>query len=331
LPSRGIRALTAVAALLAFAFAGWPASAAAQFSPWDGENPFNCVLQNAGTGTTVPDPGADPYCVEFDKTNQNVTDFGIVDFLANEPARVAAASPKCFYFQHDHWTGSIIQGTQTEIWHWDGSYYFDKAKGNGGVSVHNFRIGGQSGDPTPFVPPAYQPYFYPEGGGGVIIENNVPADPNCVALASRQAAQIYKHCLPSGWIVDVRGVGDIGIGDRRHNVLDRLGPPRSSTSKIDRFCVNGGGEVLVRYRKGTRVILVKTTAAGHSVGSVHPGDSAASARALGMKRVRRNLLVANKGRVLIGLGGGKVSYLASADRKRLHQIRKVRRALRRTR
>ena len=124
----------AVAALLIGA-----APAAAQQSgpiaPWDGSSPFNCTIQDVGTGTDFPDPGADPFCVEFDKTQQNITDFGLVEFLAMEPARVAAAVPKCFYFQHDHWTGSIVQGQPPELWHWDGSYFFDKAQGIGGVYV----------------------------------------------------------------------------------------------------------------------------------------------------------------------------------------------------
>ena len=72
------------------------------------------MLQNVGTGTEVPTPEADPFCVEFDKTHQNITEFGLVEFLALEPARVAAAAPKCFYFQHDHWTGSIVEGQQPE-------------------------------------------------------------------------------------------------------------------------------------------------------------------------------------------------------------------------
>ena len=38
-----------------------------------GTNPFVCTLQQAGTGTDFPDPDADPFCVEFDKTHQNVT------------------------------------------------------------------------------------------------------------------------------------------------------------------------------------------------------------------------------------------------------------------
>ena len=39
-----------------------------------------------------PHPEADPFCVEFDKRRQNVTELGVVDFLSKEPARVAAAS-----------------------------------------------------------------------------------------------------------------------------------------------------------------------------------------------------------------------------------------------
>src|SRR4051795_6866952 len=83
------------------------AAAVAPPSPWDGRNPFNCTLQNAGMGTAVPHPGADPFCIEFDKRHQNVSQLGVVEFLSHEPARVAAASPKCFYFQSDHWRGAI--------------------------------------------------------------------------------------------------------------------------------------------------------------------------------------------------------------------------------
>jgi hypothetical protein len=115
------------------------ASATTPVVPWDGANPFRCENQNVGTGTAFPHPEADPFCVEFDKTQQNITDFGIVDFLAMEPARVAAAVPKCFYFQHDHWTGSIVQGQPPELWHWDGSYFFDKARGIGGVYVSDLQ------------------------------------------------------------------------------------------------------------------------------------------------------------------------------------------------
>ena len=55
---------------------GGSARALSPPTPWDGINPFDCTIQDVGQGTTVPDPGADPYCVRFDKTNQNITGLG---------------------------------------------------------------------------------------------------------------------------------------------------------------------------------------------------------------------------------------------------------------
>jgi hypothetical protein len=136
---RGMGRLRVGIVLVIALAAASPASAQTPVVPWDGTNPFRCQNQNVGTGVDFPDPGADPFCVEFDKTQQNITDFGLVEFLAMEPARVAAAVPKCFYFQHDHWTGSIVQGQPPELWHWDGSYFFDKAQGIGGVYVSDLR------------------------------------------------------------------------------------------------------------------------------------------------------------------------------------------------
>ena len=168
--------------------------AATPIAPYDGSNPFRCKVQNVGTGVDFPDPDADPFCVEFDKTNQNVTQFGIVDFLANEPARVAAAVPKCFYHQTDHWTGSIVQGGQPTLWHWDGSYFFDKARGMGGVNVQNFVVGGVPFDPRLLAgfPPEYSAYFAP-GGGGVFVTIG-PADPNCVARVDTpdEVKRVYR-------------------------------------------------------------------------------------------------------------------------------------------
>lgn len=173
-------------------------TAAGPYAPWDGSNPFNCQIQDVGTGTDFPDPAADPFCVEFDKTQQNVTDLGIVDFLANEPARTAAAVNKCFYFQTDHWTGSIVQGEQPELWHWDGQYFFDKAIGAGGVNITNFRILGQPASfPPGMLPPEFEPYF-DQGGGGAYVVTGIPADPSCAAKVDtpEERRQIYAGGTP---------------------------------------------------------------------------------------------------------------------------------------
>lgn len=276
-----------------------PAAASAQsapFAPWDGTNPFNCVLQDVGTGTDYPDPDADPFCVKFDKTNQNVTDFGIVDFAAQEPARVAAASPKCFYFQHDEWTGSIVQGQQPELWHWDGRYFFDKAKGIGGISVRAFRIGGTPQDATPFVPPEYRPYFDETGGGGVMSTLESGPDPRCVAKADTDAEReaIYadqpdfSDCVPPRGKVRARKVGAARLLAKQETVRRKVGPPKRTKRKSDRWCVVGGGKLRVRYESG-RAAAIRTTTPGHAARGAGPGDRRAQAKRKADLRRRERL------------------------------------------
>ena len=141
-PSRGV--VVALAALIAA-----PAALAADPpQPWDGANPFSCVLQQAGFNATGPNPEADPYCIEFDKRARTWRSSASSSSCRKEPARVAAASPKCFYFQSDHWRGSLVQDDAgTKTYEWDGHYFFDKANGEGGVWVTNFNIAGQTSDP----------------------------------------------------------------------------------------------------------------------------------------------------------------------------------------
>jgi hypothetical protein len=106
------RALATGIAAVAVAAALPHSAGATGINGWDGKNPFACTLQQLGGGTDFPEPNADPFCVEYDKRHQNVTQLGVVDFLSKEPARVGIASPKCFYFQRDHWIGSVVQANQ---------------------------------------------------------------------------------------------------------------------------------------------------------------------------------------------------------------------------
>jgi hypothetical protein len=190
--SLAVIAITVIASLLFVT-----AATAAPIAPYDGENPFKCKTQNTGLGVAFPDPDADPFCVKYDKTQQNVTDFGLVEFLLLEPARVAAAVPKCFYHQTDHWTGSVVQGAGPELWNWEGRYFFDKARGMGGVYVQDFRIGGVPADPRtlPGFPPEYAAYFGPGGGGA--YTDTVVAEPQCAARVDtpEEVKKVYRD----GW------------------------------------------------------------------------------------------------------------------------------------
>ncbi len=289
------RAALVLAALSLLAIAALPASAMAQsvpFAPWDGTNPFNCVEQDVGTGTAFPDPAADPFCVKFDKTNQNVTDFGIVEFTAQEPARVAAAGTKCFYHQHDEWTGSIVQGSEPEVWHWVGNYFFDRAKGLGGVSVREFRIGGTPFAATPFVPPEYAEYFDEAGGGGVIVTQETEIDPSCIAKVDteEERATVYGdvpdfgNCVAPGGKIRAIKVGRARLGATREAVAAKVGVVERSSEDRDVWCVVGGGAMSVRFRNDAAA-AIRTTTAGHSIRGVGPGDSAGALRKVGFERL----------------------------------------------
>jgi hypothetical protein len=327
--------------------AGAAAQATQVLGPYDGSNPFNCQLQNVGTGTDFPDPDADPFCVEFDKTSQNVTDFGLVEFLAQEPFRVAAAVPKCFYFQRDHWTGSIVQGQPPELWNWDGNYFFDKARGVGGVNVVNFRVLGVPQDATPFAPPAYQPFFSESGGGGVqvLLESN--PDPSCAQRVDtpEEQAQVYanvarsRNCIAPGGELHGRRVGRVRLGMDRDQVLSRLGAPREFRHRVDRWCLVGSGQLRVVYGGRERTELIRTSGRGHAARGVARGDSARRAlRRLELAKAFRlgdtRVFDAGSGgarRLVVGIAGHRVRWLAIADRRALKGTGALRRSLRRAR
>ena len=317
----------AIAGVLAALLAAAPAAFAQQpAEPYDGSNPFACLLQQAGTGTEVPFPDADPFCIEFDKTHQNVSEGGFVEFLSLEPARVAAASPKCFYFQRDHWTGSIVEGQQPETYHWDGSYYFDKARGAGGVYVENFRLAGVAMDPTvlPGFPEEYKQYF--QGGkGGYQATGSVQADPSCAGKPSPGApppsgsGSPRSECrVPGGRIR--RGIGGVNLGARRK----QLPKPRRVRGRYVVVCLDGGGKIAARLAgRKRRVGLVLTDARPFDTRGIRVGSRARTARRhmrrerkLGKVRGSRVLVSRERRRALyVGLAKGRVTWIAVSGRK----------------
>src|SRR4051812_41302381 len=310
------------------------AGAADAPTPWDGSNPFVCELQQAGFRPTGPHPDADPYCIEFDKRKQNVDQLGVVDFLSNEPARVAAAGDKCFYFQSDHWRGSIVQSdASTKTYEWDGHYFFDKARSEGGAWVSNFDVNGQSGDPrdVPGFPAEWKPYFS-KGTGGVITHNSVDGDPACAARAKREPGRIYRsaagrpgsgaRCAVPGGIVGRDRLGPVRIGDSEDVVRRSLGPPTLLKRGFLRYCLAGGGRFVVGElgdRSGDpgsssdgRGAMVLSTSRGFRYGKVRPGSRFRRVRGLRKRFRYGNVAVYSQRRsaVLVGVRARKVRFIA---------------------
>ena len=321
-------------------------TAVAGLQGYDGSNPFECTIQNVGVGTSFPRPADDPFCVEYDKTHQNLTQLGLVQFLAQEPVRVAAAVNKCFYYQHDHWTGSVVQGdARTETYHFDGSYYFDKARGAGGVHVENFRIAGQTSDPTliPGFPAEYRPFFGPGRGGIQLTSAGVDVEPRCVERARR--GRIYRtsprpsRCRIAGGRVG-RGIGGIVLRDSRAAVRAALGTPTSESRHRISYCLEGGGTLAAGFRSAraaSRALIVKVDHPAFGTRGLGPGTSERRARRI-MRRERvhrrgrgsKLLILRQRRRTLVAsVRGGRVRYVAVA-RPRI-SLRTLGRDLRRVR
>ena len=346
------------AAGLASALALWvcaPAAVAAEPpTGWDGTNPFNCVLQYAGFGGTGPNPEADPYCIEFDKRRQNVTQLGVVEFLLLEPARVAAASPKCFYFQSDHWRGSIVQDdATTKTYEWDGHYFFDKAKGEGGVWVSNFNFNGRTDDPSrvPGMPQEYARHFGP-GTGGFRNRGSVEADSRCAERARREGSRIYRgagpspRCSTAGGPVSASRLGPVRIGDTESDVRRTLGPPGEIRRGFLRYCLTTGGRYVVGqhedrsgpFREGSveRTVMIVGTNPAYRYRRVGPGTSLRAMK----RRLRRSVfsfryggtrlyLASPRSAVMFGVRRRRVRFIAVRDRQTVKGARGVAVLLRR--
>jgi hypothetical protein len=281
---------------------------------YDGSIPFECELQQLGTGTDYPHPDADPFCVEYDKRHQNVTELGVVQFLSQEPARFAAAGPKCWYFQRDHWVGSIVQDDgSTQTYKWDGSYFFDKARGIGGVYIENFSVNGQTGDPTtmPGFPEEWKPFFGP-GRGGVQTVDTTRADPRCVAKAKTAPPPGPYRCPEQHGKVGM-GIGPLRLGVARSDVEAALGAPARKTKGVSRWCTADGGKLSAGFR-GDRLVFALTTSPGFSALGFAPGDPSAKVR----KRLRK--LDQRGGVGLFVRPSRKRLLVLGADRKRIRFI-----------
>ena len=229
--------LAGVVVSLAMAFAA-PAFGTT-LKPWDGSNPFVCTMQYAGEGTTFPNPKADPFCVDYDKTHQDVSQLGLVTFLTKEPARVAAAVNKCWYYQQDHWTGQLIAGDgSTETYHFAGHYFFDKRWGAGGVHVENFTINHQTADLSqlPGFPEAWKPYFGP-GRGGLMFLGQVKSDPSCQYHGGTGPSPYQNEGAISGQ----SGHGPGGTGGHAGGGSGGQGPKGTSGKPGASACGLGGG------------------------------------------------------------------------------------------
>ena len=82
-----------------------------------------------------------------------------------------------------------------------------------------------------------------------------------------------RRCLPSRLTASSRGIGSFRVGETRTSLVRRLGAPNFAQGLAFRYCVRGGGRLLVAFSRGGRVRLIASTAPGHRYRRVGRGTS----------------------------------------------------------
>src|SRR5204863_9392223 len=121
------------------------------------------------------------------------------------------------------------------------------------------------------------------------------------------------------------GIGRARLGNRKADVLRKLGSPASQSAQAMRYCVNGGGELLLAFDTHARLRLVASTSFSTHIHRIRTGSSL-----LHVKHVfphafwigKRLLRAGHRSRVVFGsCSCGSVAFVAITDARTAALIR----------
>lgn len=143
-----------------------------------------------------------------------------------------------------------------------------------------------------------------------------------------------RSCLARSLPVRRGRIGPVRVGDRRETVAARAGRPTRSAAHALRYCVRGGGRVLVALSDPGRAGLVATTAAGHRARGIRRGSSVRALRRAYPRARRvdgRFFATDRRTRLVFGVKRGRVRFVAVVEGRAIGRPGLVRRYLRRIR
>jgi hypothetical protein len=125
-------------------------------------------------------------------------------------------------------------------------------------------------------------------------------------------------CLAAKGGVDDLSIRGVTVGAKAR-MRDADGKPLAASSVS--YCVKGGGEFSFSLANSDEIVLILSSSDGDSIGPINPTSPALSARAEfpAMKRVVRAAgtsvyRVDGRRQLLLGIAGGRVTFVAAADR-----------------
>jgi hypothetical protein len=147
----------------------------------------------------------------------------------------------------------------------------------------------------------------------VLLAALAAAFPSAALADDAPACLAAKGPAPQG-----RSVRGVNVGTRA--VIRTADGAALHPTSIS-YCVTGGGDFSLALTQQSDVVLVTSTAVGDSIGPINPTSPALSAR-MAFPKMRKLVRtdkttvyrVDNRRQLLIGVSGGRVSFVAAADR-----------------
>jgi hypothetical protein len=169
--------------------------------------------------------------------------------------------------------------------------------------------------------------------GRLVANGDIGGVGGCPAIASEAGSGAGgRGCLARRAPIGPHNIGRVRLGLTRKQLLRRVPAPRRRTKRSWRWCVKGGkGTVAAAFTRKGKVALVTTTAPRHGNRRIHPGTRLSALRRAYPRRrsVGRSLLRANPSSPrLLGLGKGKVRYIAVTSPRTIRSRRTLRAYLR---
>ena len=154
--------------------------------------------------------------------------------------------------------------------------------------------------------------------------------------AGAETPQARTRCFARRLNVGARSLGRISVRASRDLVGRRAGPPARTARGVLRYCVKGGGSVLVAFDAKGRVSMVATTAKGHRRLKVGRGSRLSALRKRFGRRLRsspvagvRRVSGGASKQLLFGVRRNKVTFVAVAGTTLLRDRSALRTQLRR--
>jgi hypothetical protein len=144
------------------------------------------------------------------------------------------------------------------------------------------------------------------------------------------------RCFARKLNVGARSIGRVSVRATRDLVGRRAGPPSRTARGVLRYCVKGGGSVLVAFDAKGRVNMVATTAKGHRRLKIGRGSSLSSLQKRFGRRLRagavagvRRVAGGTSRQLLFGVSKRRVTFVAIASPSLLSSGKALRTQLRR--